>query len=611
MDKTPEKTNIPSAPVNEIHKLCNWLTGSLDMADRFRSASAVTPEYACITKYHPYYLENLREPGRLDEALSKLDDKGADRKVVKKLIFKGAPKIGKTRAVYEKVFKRLGDFIVFAPSPAELGRLESLNIRPMSTVKGLKVALFLDDLDEYVINSCLDLRGLVSRLEGACDRLLVVAALRTGEETDKIMEDREARRLLSNFQEIGFREISEAEAGQLAREVGIQDFEFDNATPGSVVLDLKEMRRRLQALGKDERAVCTALKLLSRIFMPEPEKNLVKVVSDVIFRTSFSKGLSKWNLCINKLKGNDLIIEVNNSIKAPHRDFCENVYNPDYGPERHTLDALEKIFVNNKYAKGLLRLGDSYAILWQDYDSPVRCYQKASKIQPDRIEAWIKKGDCLVKLGQYEPAMKSYKKAIDIDANNAAVWYKRGNCLIEDRRSEDAVNSFDRVLEIDPNDADAWFNRGVSLVQQGNYRDAINSYDRALEIEPRKFKAWVNKGIGLTELGRHEDAIKCYTRSLDINPRNILAWNSLGSRLDHLGRHEDAIKSYNRALEIDPVFAPALYNKGLCLEKMGKTAEANRYKEKALQLDSHLTDAPPALENNITWHLTIKPDRFH
>lgn len=581
-------TDVSLPQIDEIRKLCDWLFGNPDMADRFQAAPAVEPEHLYITKYNPYYIENLKDPQKLDEILAKLTDKETNNKVVDKLLFKGVPKIGKTRAAYEKVIKRLGDFIVFCPSPAELGRLKRSDVNTVSTVEGLNLVLFLDDLDEYVVNPGVDMRGLVSRLEGACHRLVVVATLRTDEETDKIMSDRQGRGLLYDFQELGFRGISDAEAMQLAKAAGKQDFEFDNATPGSVVLDLEEMRLRLKALGADERAVCNTLGFLSLAFMPAPEKNLVRTASDALFKTAFSKDLTKWNLCTKKLSDNGLVIWAGNSIKAPHRDFYEHVYDTDRVHDRGKLDALEKMFVGKKYVKGLLCLGNSSSILWDDYDRSLRCYDRAVKIEPQRIETWISRGDSLSRLGKHEHAMKSYKKAIDLDANNATAWYKRGNSLLEWHLFKDAVNSFDRALEIDPKDADAWFNRGISLVKQDNHRDAVTSYDRALEIDPKKFKAWVNKGISLTDLGQHEDAIKCYSKALEIDPKNILAWNNLGSRLDHLGRHEDALKSYNRALEVDPLFTATIYNKGLCLEKLGRLPEAKEHIERAFKTDPYL-----------------------
>jgi tetratricopeptide (TPR) repeat protein len=453
--------DISFPPIGEIRKLCRWLTGNLDSVGKFRAASAVTPEYLYITKYHPSYIENLECPQKLEKILSGLNEKKVEGKkpknkssvrVVEKLLFKGMPKIGKTRAVYEKVIKELDDFLVFFPSPTELGKAKLSEVHPTPSFKGLKLVLFLDDLDEYVVNAGVDLRYFISRLEDACDRLLVVATLRTGvEETDKVMADRRGREFLYDFQEIKFGEISDVQAAQLAKDIGKKNYEFDGTTPGSIVFGLSEMRHRLEKMGKNERAVCNTLKLLSLTFIPEPQKETVKAVSDIIFNTNFSSEPLDWSDCIERLKDNDLIIDINDSLKAPHRDFYECVYAPGYIAEKDDFEKLEDIFADKSDARGLSNLGTSFAILKGEYEKSVSCYDKAIEVDPKNVETWNNRGNNLHELQRYKEAVESYDKALEVDPRFFLALYNKGISLHKMGKVKDAKECIKKAREIDPN----------------------------------------------------------------------------------------------------------------------------------------------------------------
>ena len=462
----------------ELRKVCLWLTGNLDSVGKFRIASHFPPK-DLVANYYDYYINNVECQKELEEALSRLTCKKLTQPVVEKLLFKGTPMIGKTRAVYEKVIKKLQDFIVFAPSSVELGKFRCSELQPMPGKRGL--ILFLDDIDEFIISPTIDLRFFVSRLESACHRLLVVATLRTGVEmTDKVIAERHGRDLLQDFLEIDFRDITEHEANELyevAKKFGRVQRGFDGKTPGSVILGLGEMRHRLENLGTNERAVSKALKLLYSAFLPVPEKELVKAVSDGVFDTNFQNQRINWDDCIKELRDNDLLKDLGTAVTAPHSDYYRHVYDPDYTPTED-LCRLEGIFAGRRDAFSLFSLGNSL----------------------------------VVQHGKYEEAIKSYDRAIEIDPKKTEAWYNRGDSLGKLGRHEEAIKSYDRAIEIEPKDAKAWYNRGYSLGELGRNEEAIKSYDRAIAIDQKKAAAWYHKGVCLNKIGRVQEAEECLRR---------------------------------------------------------------------------------------------------
>jgi tetratricopeptide (TPR) repeat protein len=519
----PEPLTIAGTAIvcNEVKKVCQWLTGNLDSVGRFSRADSLSPG-ELVTKYHEYYIDNTQNQMELDGALAKLCSTGKKtkwftclKKSVKsepgavKLLFRGMPRMGKTRAVYEKVIKGLPDFLVFMPSSVELGKVRSTDLRPMPSKRGL--ILFLDDVDQFVVRPDIDLKYLIHRLQRACPRLLVVATLRTGVEmTDRVMAERHGRDLLYDFLEINFRDITEDEANKLAQEtLGLSRYkEFDGKTPGSVILGLKEIRHRLERLGLDERppntelnnnarALCRTLKLLYRAFLPGPEKELIKTVSDKVFSTNFQNQRIAWDDCIKKLSENDFIKDGGEFITAPHSDYLSSVYEPNYDPTGD-LDKLKDIFIDEGNVHALVNVGATLQV---------------------------------------------------------------------QRKYEEALTCFDEALGLDPKCAPAWCNKVNALGNLGRHKEAITCFDEALGLDPKDALAWCNKGIALGNLGRHKEAITSYEEALKIDPKFAPTWNNKGIALLWLGKCDEALECYNKALEIEPLFSPARHNKDR-LEKL-------------------------------------------
>ena len=55
-------------------------------------------------------------------------------------------------------------------------------------------------------------------------------------------------------------------------------------------------------------------------------------------------------------------------------------------------------------------------------------FDLAIRIDPNYVDAWIKKGYAHFHLGEYTVALSSYDKALEIDLNNAEAWNLKGLC---------------------------------------------------------------------------------------------------------------------------------------------------------------------------------------
>jgi tetratricopeptide (TPR) repeat protein len=213
-----------------------------------RAAALRVPDDVAIAGYRPEV--NLERP-ITDRARAAIEKHGG-------VVIIGRPKSGKTRVAWQLLQDR-PDAIAVIPyvalPPASFDT---------STLMGTEVVLFFDDLHRFVLTN--DPVAWHRRLEeasgGSC---VVICTSRDGEDW-KTVERSGASRLIdalgrdalvfaSRFDGEGD-DLSEAEGLQLAKALGLNRQQFEqrfDGTPGSLALDLADMRQRYLRLRDEQR----------------------------------------------------------------------------------------------------------------------------------------------------------------------------------------------------------------------------------------------------------------------------------------------------------------------------------------------------------------------
>ncbi|MEQ8170185.1 MAG: tetratricopeptide repeat protein [Candidatus Eremiobacterota bacterium] len=97
---------------------------------------------------------------------------------------------------------------------------------------------------------------------------------------------------------------------------------------------------------------------------------------------------------------------------------------------------------------------------------------------------YMKSGYSLLNQKKYNEAFDDFEKAVKIDPVYVDAWLGRGVCLYYLGKSDEALSSFDRAISINPNDDMAWYTKGYVLFNLGIYHKSILCFDRTLEINP-------------------------------------------------------------------------------------------------------------------------------
>ncbi|KAF5431379.1 Tetratricopeptide (TPR) repeat [Candidatus Methanophagaceae archaeon] len=413
----------------------------------------------------------------------------------------GMPKSGKTRSIYQALKAVFPDFFVIKVPPKEVEQVRFPFIKRNYLV-------FFDDLNKFSdVN--FDFNLFLKKVKAKSKNLIVVSTCRSGDEYISV-KNKSMQFLKSTFTtvvDLDEYELNASEGEELARVAGVT-WRPDQflGTPGSVILDIEDMRNRYRNTGTYERSILRACKLLKQANIFSYEKELIRAISSSIFETEINE--TSWIDSINHLKENNLVTKSS----IPKID----VYDPtlelvvdDYAPTAH-LESLLSLLIGLEDAGGLFYLGNAF---YKDkkYETGEKSYKECLRISPDSVEAHNNLGNLLKILGRKEAAEKEYRDALRINPDSAVAHINLGNLLKILRRNEDAEAEYRTALRINPKSAVAHYILGLLLYDLGRSEDAEAEYRDALRIDPDYAEAHDNL--------RNEDAEAEYRTALRINPK--------------------------------------------------------------------------------------------
>jgi len=113
----------------------------------------------------------------------------------------------------------------------------------------------------------------------------------------------------------------------------------------------------------------------------------------------------------------------------------------------------------------------------------IRCFELAVRIDPQFVNAWIKKGYAHFHLGEYTVAISCYNNALDLDINNFEAWNLKGLAYYRMNNLDKAVECCEKSIDINHNDGMSWYNLSCYLVLSGRVDDGMEALKRAIEID--------------------------------------------------------------------------------------------------------------------------------
>jgi pentatricopeptide repeat protein len=208
----------------------------------------------------------------------------------------------------------------------------------------------------------------------------------------------------------------------------------------------------------------------------------------------------------------------------------------------------------------------------------------------DKGEIWLKKGEILADMGNFDEAQRQLEKAhtfFDKSHNIfklAITFFRIGNAFGKQKNYVKAIASFEKAIALKPDFYEAFNNMGLAYGLKGENLKAIECYQKAIEIEPDFYEALNDMGFLYALLGENLKAIECYKKAIEIKPDNYWAFNYMGYAYYKQGEYDKAIECYKKAIEIKSDFHQAFNNMGYAYYKQGDYDKAIEYYLKSIEI---------------------------
>ncbi len=246
-------------------------------------------------------------------------------------------------------------------------------------------------------------------------------------------------------------------------------------------------------------------------------------------------------------------------------------------------------------AEILLRIAEVFAY-YEEVKDALHYVNESLRIKPT-AEGWNLRGNLMFLMDRYESALRCYNEALKLNGDNEEVWNNKGFIHFVLQEYDKAIEHFKKAIEINPDYRSAYYNLAYTYHAMNELDKAIEYYEKSLDIDPNDEVCWNNLGNAYYNLGRYMESIPYFMFSLLVNQKYEIAWNNIGNALDKMGFHEISIFFHDKAIECNPKFDYAWYAKGYANYKLGNKKKAYQYVMKALSLND---------SNDYAWNLLAK-----
>lgn len=116
--------------------------------------------------------------------------------------------------------------------------------------------------------------------------------------------------------------------------------------------------------------------------------------------------------------------------------------------ELHSLRESQKEYAHEHYL-----MGNECVTKAHDPNAAIRCFDKALKLYPEYLDAWVRKGVTLLDIGEDYEAQVCLNRAVKLNPKSFKARYNRGKCLLRLKYYEESLLDFQQAISIKPKHA--------------------------------------------------------------------------------------------------------------------------------------------------------------
>ncbi|KAI9762216.1 MAG: hypothetical protein M4579_000539 [Chaenotheca gracillima] len=196
-------------------------------------------------------------------------------------------------------------------------------------------------------------------------------------------------------------------------------------------------------------------------------------------------------------------------------------------------------------------VGNAFS-LQRDYDQALKCFQRATQLDPKFAYAFTLQGHEHVLNEEYDKALAAYRNGVAADHRHYNAWYGLGSVYQKTGRYDVAEKHYRTAAVINPTNPVLIWSIGTVLEKLKNPQAALMQYEQACNVAPKSILARFKKARVLLALDEPHMAFAELTTLKDIAPDDAHVHFLLGRVYKTLRKKSEAIKHYTIALNLDP-----------------------------------------------------------
>uniref|UniRef100_A0A1A8NL42 Protein O-mannosyl-transferase TMTC3 n=1 Tax=Nothobranchius rachovii TaxID=451742 RepID=A0A1A8NL42_9TELE len=216
-------------------------------------------------------------------------------------------------------------------------------------------------------------------------------------------------------------------------------------------------------------------------------------------------------------------------------------------------------------------------------------YRQAISMRPDFKQAYISRGELLLKMNKLSEARDAYLRALELDGTNADLWYNLAIVNIEMKDPSEALKNFNHALELNPRHKLALFNSALLMQESGEpkfWPEANRRFLTYVEEEPDDANGYFNLGMLAMDAAENAAAEHWMRKAIGLQAGFRSALFNLALLYSQSKREVDALPVLDELLHHHPEHIKGLILKGDILMNHKKdTKGAKVCFERILRMD--------------------------
>ncbi|XP_032893910.1 protein O-mannosyl-transferase TMTC3 [Amblyraja radiata] len=202
----------------------------------------------------------------------------------------------------------------------------------------------------------------------------------------------------------------------------------------------------------------------------------------------------------------------------------------------------------------------------------------AARVAPNHLNVYINLANLIRgNESRLEEADQLYRQAISMRPDFKQAYINRGELLLKMDRPLEARDAYTRALELDRTNADLWYNLAIVYIELKDPSEALKHFNQALEISSTHKLALFNSGLLMQESGEaslRPEAKKRFLSYVEMEPQDANGYFNLGMLAMDNKQNVEAEAWMRKSIEVQPGFRSALFNLALLYSQTGMELEA-------------------------------------